>query len=432
VESAGTGTPPAKIELTQAERHLEKALTATGIRQGSGKSAPVLVTEGLKIPDPTARHWAAFDAVRNLRSSGRPVRLLERAYGALARQSGLQGLARTLRQEWPDMDIACWSLAAPASKLDLAGALASGLGDAVLTPEGALEQVIEAERPALSGAEPYAPGVWLVSGGARGVTSDCVLALAERLGGGTFLLAGRSPVSPWPESIAETDDLKTLRLSLINDAKARGEKPKPKEVDALARAALAGREIRATLAGLEALGARAEYLQLDLGNAEAVAATLAEAQGRHGAITGLVHGAGVLADGLAETKTREEVERVFAPKVEGFLSLLAALDHAALKHVGLFSSASAVFGNPGQSDYAMANAWLGRAARQLAEDLPEASVKAFCWGPWNGGMVDAALAAHFRTRGIALIERADGAAIFADHLLYGARPDVELLVGDDW
>ena len=118
--------------------------------------------------------------------------------------------------------------------------------------------------------------------------------------------------------------------------------------------------------------------------------------------------------------------------MEGFLSLLAALDTGALKHVGLFSSASAVFGNPGQSDYATANAWLSRAARQLAEDLPEAQVKSFCWGPWNGGMVDTALAAHFRTRGIALIERADGAAIFADHLLHGAGSDVELLIGDEW
>ena len=283
---AARGKPPSKVELTQAERHLEKALTSAGIKQGGGKTAPLLVTEGLKIADPTARHWAVLEAVRSLRSSGRPVRILERAYGALTRQSGLMGLARTLRQEWPEMDLACWSLAAPASKLDLAGALVSGLSDAVLTPEGVLEQVIETERPALSGAEPYSPGIWLVSGGARGVTSDCVLALAERLGGGTFLLAGRSMISPWPEGIAETDDLKALRLSLINTAKTRGEKPKPKDVDALARTALAGREIRTTLAGLEALGARAEYLQLDLGDGDAVAATLAEAQARHGAITG--------------------------------------------------------------------------------------------------------------------------------------------------
>ncbi|MCI4645145.1 MAG: SDR family NAD(P)-dependent oxidoreductase [Hyphomonadaceae bacterium] len=425
---------PGSVFLTAPERHLEKALADAGIKTVSkpGAKSTIVITEGLKLPDPTARHWAVLEVARQCRGRGNRILMLEKANGALSRISGLQGLARTLRQEWPEVGIACWSLAAPASKLDLLGAFSAELEDAILTPDGPMAQSVAPNAPPLSGKGPETPGVWLVSGGARGVTSDCVLALAERLGGGTVLLAGRSPIAPWPEGIADTGDLKALRLALIEKARAQGEKPLPKEVDRAARAALAGREIRATLAGLQACGVRAEYLQLDLGDADRVKEALAKAQAQHGAITGLIHGAGVLADGLAETKTREDVGRVFAPKLQGFLNLMAALEPAALSHIGLFSSASAVFGNIGQSDYAMANAWLSRVARQLAEDLPDAQVKSFCWGPWNGGMVDEALAAHFRARGIGLIERADGAAIFADHLLYGDRADVELLVGDEW
>lgn len=428
---------PAKVAavasgwLTRPDKPVEKALKAAGI-EIDPSAETVLVTEGLMKGDISARHWAVLETVRGLRGAGRTVRLLERSAGALDGVSGLQGLSRTLRQEWPDMDVACWSLEGALSKLDLAGALSAGLGDVLLTRDGVLEQLVLPHSPELLADGPCETGVWLVSGGARGVTSDCVLALAERLGGGTFLLAGRSAITPWPQGVPETDDLKTLRPALIEQARARGEKPKPKEVDRLARACLAGREIRATLSGLAALGADAHYLQLDLGDAGAVKAELAEAQAAHGTITGLIHGAGVLSDGLAETKTRDALEQVFAPKVRGLLNLMAALAPETLRHIGLFSSAAAIFGNMGQSDYAMANAWLNWVARQLAGDLPGARVKSFCWGPWHGGMVDDTLAAHFRTRGIALIERADGAAVFADHLLYGDQADVELLIGDEW
>ncbi len=142
--------------------------------------------------------------------------------------------------------------------------------------------------------------------------------------------------------------------------------------------------------------------------------------------------AGVLADKLAMDKTEAEVRKVFGPKIDGLLALLGAIDVSQLTHIGLFSSASALFGNTGQADYAMANESLNQLARQLASELPHAQVKSYNWGPWDGGMVDAGLAAHFAQQGIALIGQADGARIFADQLLDGDRNMVELLVGDEW
>ena len=131
-------------------------------------------------------------------------------------------------------------------------------------------------------------------------------------------------------------------------------------------------------------------------------------------------------------KTQEDLEHVFQPKAQGLLNLLGAIDQNALRHVGLFSSAAAVFGNAGQSDYAMANAWLNATAHSLHHALPDAIVKSFCWGPWEGGMVDAALAAHFASKGIGLIGLDDGARIFADQILSGAPDETELLIGDEW
>jgi NAD(P)-dependent dehydrogenase (short-subunit alcohol dehydrogenase family) len=145
-----------------------------------------------------------------------------------------------------------------------------------------------------------------------------------------------------------------------------------------------------------------------------------------------VHGAGVLADRLAEEKTEAELRRVFAPKVGGLENVMRYLDSARLTHVALFSSAAAFFGNRGQSDYAMANAWLTRSAHLLAQAQPGLRVKVFHWGPWAGGMVDATLAGHFEAQGIPLIPLGEGARIFASELLWGDPDQIELVVGEAW
>ncbi|CAN0535750.1 unnamed protein product, partial [Scytosiphon promiscuus] len=169
--------------------------------------------------------------------------------------------------------------------------------------------------------------------------------------GSAFILAGRSGITPWPEGLQPTSDVKLVRGALISAAKARGEKPALPSIDRQARALLAGQEIRHTLDVIAAAGAGAVYLQVDMSNRESVLAAVQKITAECGPIPGLVHGAGVLADGLALKKTREDVEYVFGPKVEGLATLIAAIDLSRLRHVGLFSSASAVFGNTGQSDF---------------------------------------------------------------------------------
>ena len=67
----------------------------------------------------------------------------------------------------------------------------------------------------------------------------------------------------------------------------------------MARQALAGQEIGETIAAIAAAGGTAHYAQLDLSDDAAVRAQVADMQARFGEITGLVHGAGVLADRLA-------------------------------------------------------------------------------------------------------------------------------------
>lgn len=424
------------MEITTAEpaaaHALQTGLAAAGIaatlvQAPSGAAHGVLFTEGLASTSMTARHWAALAAARPARRPGAQLIFLQ----TLSADSGLEGLARTLRREWPDVAAACWTLIENVSGDVISGWLAHGAEDLWLSPDGtarraALGPFITPRPIPLS-----APGLWLVTGGARGVTANCAIEVA-RQSGGTYLLAGRSAETPWPADVPETADLKALRGLMASAAVKRGEKPSPAAIDKAARAAIAGLEIRATLAEIRAAGAEAHYLPMDTSDPVSVEAALATIRQRFGAITGLIHGAGVIADRLVEEKTEAEFRRVLATKAEGLFHILARIDRAALRHVGLFSSASAFFGNRGQSDYAMANAILANAGRALQAELPAAQVKVFDWGPWEGGMVDATLASHFKQQGVPLIPLTEGARIFAHELLAGDPADVELVVGTVW
>ncbi|KCZ94291.1 SDR family NAD(P)-dependent oxidoreductase [Hyphomonas johnsonii] len=430
-----------QVEITDAEPQaahaVASALGANGViakqvAAPSGVASTVILTEGLAAAAPADAHWSALAQARHAGTPGSRIIFLQPSHAV----SGLPGLSRTLQKEWPETSVATWTLSATdaqARAAHILSALAASLGDALITLDGQahLTQVGPSLTPPAAARAPAAPGLWLVTGGARGVTATCAVELARRTGG-TFLLAGRSALSPWPQGIPPTTELKTLRAALAQQAVASGQKVKPADIDRAARAALAGQEIQATLTALASAGGTAHYVQLDLSDTAALAPAIAAIQARHGAITGLVHGAGVLADRLAMEKTEAEVRKVFGPKVDGLLALLGTLDTGHLTHVGLFSSASALFGNTGQADYAMANECLNQLARQLAANLPATQVKSFNWGPWDGGMVDAGLAAHFAQQGIALIGQADGARIFADQLLDSPHDVVEILVGDEW
>jgi len=431
--SVTEGAPELASGLVQALR----AAGAKACLQDSANAvnaACVIMTEGLSEGSITERHWQVLEACCRLQLEGRKLILLERAQAdELTHVSGLQGLSRTLSQEWPATDIVTWSLEGREEDgfPSIVQALSAGVGNVVFAGKQAHELKVMG-APVRSRRAQSERNAWFVSGGGRGVTAACVIRLAQMQPGSVFLLAGRSPIVEWPHHLPMMKDIKSLRMALIEDARSRGLKPVLPDIDRQAKALLASAEIRQTLNAIETAGAEAVYLMADVSDADGLQRAMQDAVAQYGPVTGLVHGAGVLADSLADKKTPREVQRVFRPKVEGLLNILACLDISRLRHVGLFSSAAAVFGNVGQSDYAMANAWLNAVARELSHQLPDAIVKSFCWGPWEGGMVDDTLAAHFAQRGIQLISLEDGARIFADQILFGEPSETELVIGDEW
>jgi hypothetical protein len=98
--------------------------------------------------------------------------------------------------------------------------------------------------------------------------------------------------------------------------------------------------------------------------------------------------------------------------VAGLLNVLRGCEARGwpLRHLVVFSSLAGFHGNAAQTDYSMANEAIAKAAHALARRDPALSSVAFCFGPWDGGMVDARLKAHFQSQGVQIIPRDGGAA----------------------
>ncbi|OHV33084.1 beta keto-acyl synthase [Parafrankia colletiae] len=271
----------------------------------------------------------------------------------------------------------------------------------------------------------------IVTGGGRGVTADCVRALAARVPA-HFVLLGRTEADAdpdWADGIPDAGLLAAAAADLAARAGTGGGRPTPRQAEAARRDVLARREIRDTLAALEAAGASATYLSVDIADQAAVATALAPYRG---VASALVHGAGALADSALTAKTPDAVRRVLTPKLTGLRNVLEALGDgpgSPLRHLVLFTSVAGLMGNPGQADYAAANEALGRLAAGWKQAEPARHVTAIDWGAWDGGMVDADLRELFRSRGVALIDRAAGAQAFADQFTPPRDGDVRVLIG---
>jgi NAD(P)-dependent dehydrogenase (short-subunit alcohol dehydrogenase family) len=270
--------------------------------------------------------------------------------------------------------------------------------------------------------------VLLVSGGARSVTAAAILELA-RTAHPRFVLLGRTPLADEPKSVRGAATDAEIKQALLADAQRTGAKLTPQKLGAQAQEILAVREVRATLAALDAAGSAARYYAVDVLDAASLAGVLKEARTEFGPITGLVHGAGVLADKRIGDKTMAQFRKVFQTKVQGLRVLLEATASDPLDTILLFSSVASRTGNVGQSDYAMANEVLNKVAAVESRARKNCQVRAIAWGPWAGGMVTPALEKYFLERGVSLIQREQGVRHFVAELSHHAPQETEVVVG---
>ncbi|MEU5248623.1 SDR family NAD(P)-dependent oxidoreductase, partial [Streptomyces asoensis] len=180
---------------------------------------------------------------------------------------------------------------------------------------------------------------------------------------------------------------------------------------------------------LTGLGATVTIAACDTADRDAVKALLAAVPDAH-PLTAVVHTAGVLDDGVVTALTPDRFDTVLRPKLDAALHLHELTRDIDLAAFVLFSSAAGVLGNPGQGNYAAANACLDALAlHRRRSGLPGVSL---AWGYWNdaSGMTRHLGATDLhRTRrlGMAGLSAAEGTALLDTALRAGDETPAALV-----
>ena len=163
---------------------------------------------------------------------------------------------------------------------------------------------------------------------------------------------------------------------------------------------------------LEGLGCEARVAACDVSDRDQLAGLIGSL--KH-PLTAVMHAAGVLDDGLVESLTPEQLDRVMRPKLDAALHLHELTAGMDLSAFVLFSSVAALIGSPGQGNYAAANAFLDAlAARRRAEGLRASS---HAWGLWADatgmtGELDEAELARLERMGVGALSAELGLELF--------------------
>lgn len=130
---------------------------------------------------------------------------------------------------------------------------------------------------------------------------------------------------------------------------------------------------------LRSAGVDVQTYACDVSQREQLAATLQRIEAQQPVLAGVVHAATVFADALVQNMSDEQIEQVLAAKAFGAQYLHELTAGKPLEFFVMFSSATTLFGNPGQANYVGANLSL-EALTQLrcVQGLAATCVR---WGP---------------------------------------------------
>ena len=182
--------------------------------------------------------------------------------------------------------------------------------------------------------------VLLVTGGGKGITSECALHLGKKYGV-KLVIIGRSDVD--------------TNKDLFNNLNRFSEE-----------------NISYT------------YYSVDISNKDKVVNFIKEVYENEGTITGLIHGAGINKPISYKNLTDEIINSTLEPKLFGFRNLLASMDVENLKLLISFGSIIGESGMIGNSDYALANEWLKHDVLQFSEQYPDCNCLNAEWSVWSG------------------------------------------------
>nr|ABM63530.1 BryD [Candidatus Endobugula sertula] len=178
---------------------------------------------------------------------------------------------------------------------------------------------------------------------------------------------------------------------------------------------------------LENLGSRVYYLQADVCDKTALQHGLVLAKEHcRNALCAVIHAAGIIDNDDIVTKNIDNFQKVLLPKIEGIRILDEVLADEVLDIVCYFSSASAILGDSGQCDYAVANRFLmsygnyrntlvsegKRSGKTIVFNWPGWHVDSMLAGDWDADNSQQQLDFYLKSSGQRLLEAAEGCELF--------------------
>ncbi|MFO0908169.1 MAG: polyketide synthase dehydratase domain-containing protein [Isosphaeraceae bacterium] len=451
----GAGLAPGIVTALQ-HRGLGARLIGTG---ALGQLVVPTRLDGLVLVAPPGgegdRHLK--DAFRLLRTAGPALRAAGAQGGALVvtvsrldgsfgthdlpadaepASGGLAGLAKTAGHEWPEVGCRAIDLdpalgqGPEAAEAVVAEIFRPGPVEVGLSHSGrsilALEPApFDDEAPTRHKIAPLGPGdVVVITGGARGVTAEVAVALAEAFQP-TLVLFGRSPApDAEPDWLAGLAGEPEIKRALAHRANGQAT---PQVIGEQYRRVAANREILRNLERIAAAGATAVYRQVDVRDPSAVTQALDEVRAAWVRSVAWYMGRACWPTAASRTRPTSSSPRSTTPRCWGF-ALLDTLGPDELRLLVLFSSTTARFGRTGQVAYAAANEVLNKFAQREARRRTGCRVVSVNWGPWDGGMVTPSLRGVFASEGVGLIPLEAGARYLVAELCSNGERPVEVVV----
>jgi enediyne polyketide synthase len=212
--------------------------------------------------------------------------------------------------------------------------------------------------------------VILVTGGAKGITAECMLGVAKTIDA-KLALVGSSAYETQPE-------------------------------------------VQKNIARFRELGVTCEYYQCDITKQDQVIDLIARVEEELGEITGFVHGAANLRSKRAEHISKQAFLAEISPKVFGAINLLQTLENRPLKLIVGFSSLAGVSGMAGNTSYGYSNEILRLMINNYEHAHPDTQTLVISFGLWDevgmgikGGVTD-----YLEKKGIYPIPVSEGVSRF--------------------
>jgi enediyne polyketide synthase len=305
---------------------------------------------------------------------------------------GAAGLARTLRQEAPGVrvtivhvpvepvdEVIGWVVQEVAATATFAEAHYDADGVRRVPTLRALPARPARTRPPLEETD-----VLLVTGGGKGITAECALAVAEDTGARLAVLGRSDPAEDT--------------------------------------------ELAANLRRMADTGVTVHYARADVTDADRVRAAVDNVTAALGPVTAVLHGAGRNEPQGLPGLDMAAFRRTFAPKIDGLRNVLDAVDPDRLRLLVTFGSIIGRAGLPGEAHYATANEWLADLTGGLS-----GRCRCICmeWSVWSGvGMGERlSVVESLEREGVIPISPEQGTAIMRRLLGDPDTPEVVVISG---